>query len=477
MADPQGPQFNTYVMDDGRELRLPLTFTPAQINEAIDTLEKMGPGVGPFQTRNPLKIATQAIADLLGGGMSGLPGGYQSPEAAQLGTTVAKATVPQTGTEAGLLLAQPAARAMGVGKAATSLLLPTLGAGMGTAEESIKQGTFAPEGAMPGVMHGGIAGILGGLGQGLGGRVYTATPMGRAKVLQNMEREALEAAGSISPALKGIAPQTAYTKLSVFPERYLQPIFSQNFQQGLARASAAAPGASVTSPTLIEIWKKLPTKMRADLNTRTSLAPDPATMKFTVEQSQELLRIAREGAYRGTKLTTEHATKASLLKTYETARGEVYGSLPPTAKDALESTRIMHGINMGLADIFKSGNVFKPSTRGAQFDPNAAMAYIEKNGDALADKIGKDSLLVLKEALIGKAPLGARHEFGQQELVPGILERSIVITRSILKHFGMAPIKVVGKGAQPFTASPIGETLIGQAGVKLAKPFIPGGEE
>jgi len=59
MADPQGPQFNTYVMGDGRELRLPLTFTPAQINEAIDTLEKMGPGVGPFQTRNPLKIATQ----------------------------------------------------------------------------------------------------------------------------------------------------------------------------------------------------------------------------------------------------------------------------------------------------------------------------------------------------------------------------------------------------------------------------------
>ena len=367
---------------------------------------------------------------------------------------------------------------MSVGKAATSLLLPALGAGLGTAEESLKQGKFAPEGAIPGALQGGIAGILGGIGQGVGGRVYTSSPIGKAKVLDNMHKEALETVEAISPAFKGLKPQEVYTALSVHPERYLHPIFSKQYSDGLDQATKLAPGYSVTSPTLIELWKTLPKKTIAEMEKRSELAPDPATMKFTVLQATDLLRIMREGA-KGTSLfgVKQTARKEALNTSYATARKEAYGSIPPDAAKVWEDTRIMHGVNLGLADIFQSGGVYKPSARGAQFDPNAAISYIEKNGDALAAKIGKESLDTIKQALIGNAPAGARHEFGQQELVPGILSRPIVITRSILKHLGMAPIKIVGKGAQPYTTSPMGETLIGQAGVKLSQPFLPAKEE
>ena len=137
-------------------------------------------------------------------------------------------------------------------------------------------------------------------------------------------------------------------------------------------------------------------------------------------------------------------------------------SMPYVAINVAEG---VHGVNRGLLALFKEGGAMQPGVLGPRLDPNKALAYLEKNAEKLANKLGDDAFTVLHGALSRGGKLGERHETGVKELVPGILERSVVITRSILKHLGVSPTAWGGTRGQPFAPG---------AGVELATGLLAG---
>jgi len=52
--DATGSRFNTYILPDGRQLRVPSTWTTEQVNQAIDAFEAL--------PRGPATIGAEAIA-------------------------------------------------------------------------------------------------------------------------------------------------------------------------------------------------------------------------------------------------------------------------------------------------------------------------------------------------------------------------------------------------------------------------------
>lgn len=374
--------------------------------------------------------------------------GIKTPEQAQSRAgTYSKLVVPQTGTDWALALGGPALRA-GTAAAKMGPLAQRMATGAGITALGAGASQLETGQALPGAIQG-ATGALASTVPAVGGWAVRATPWGRRRVLESMEKEVLDAMGQASGAFKGVTPGTAYAQTTVFPKT-LQKKFSEAFSTGLAQAEQQAPGPVVVSAHLQDIWNRLPKRSPMEQQIRTSLTP--VEDKFTVTQAQELLQIARAGAYRGTRLMTEKATRGAAEQTYQAARDEVYKSLPKEASATLEQTRILHGVNLGLAAIFKEGKVLKPGLGGPSFDPNAGLQFMESRGEALRRRLGDDVFGVLHAALSREGKLGERHDFGTKELVPGILERSIVITRSILKHIGMTPLTMGGRRPQPFTS-------------------------
>lgn len=454
--------------------------TPGPLNPAapgtppITWGEAPGPPSAPTPPTGPLSRLSQTLTAPVRGlfqkaGEWDVQAGIKTPQqAASRSETYSKLIVPQTGTDWALAGAFPAARGVAQASKLGPMLQRLLTGGLVTGAGA---GASAAETGDPwrGAAQGAAGSLLGTV-PAVGGATIRATPWGRRRVLQAMEREVLEEMGTAAPAFKGVVPGTAYERLVVFP-RGLQQKFSEAFEAGIARTSHLAPGKSVTSPTLQNVWERLPKKAPGEMDIWARLTPD-ANGKFTVEQAQELLQIARAGAYRGTRLMTEKATKASAIQAYQKAREEVYTSLPKEAAEVLEQTRILHGVNKGLAAIFKEGGVLKPGLGGPVLDPNAALQYMERAGDQLRRKVGDDIFRVLHGALSRGGKLGERHDLGTKELIPGILERSVVIIRSLLKHIGMTPMKLGGTRPQPFT-SPTLETATGFLGSQAAGRALP----
>ena len=410
----------------------------------------------------PLKKAFSAAGTL------DVKAGLKTPEQAESrATTYTGMVAPQTGVDWALLGAGPLGRGIGAAITKSPIGQRLVGAGAnilaGEGEGQAERGE-----PVSGALQGAGASVAGAL-PAAGGFLWRATPWGRRQVIEGMTREVLEDVGKISPTLKGLTKAQVYKEAVVFP-RTLQAKFGQEFEAGIARASALAPGPVVASQHLTHVWEKLPKKSPADLQIWSQLAPNPTSGKFTIEQAQELLQKARAGAYRGPRLLTEKATTQSARVTYEAARKEVYASLPKAAAAELEQTRILHGVNKGLAAVFKEGGALQPGPLGPTLDPNKALTYMEKAGDALRTRMGDDSYRVLHAALSRGGELGERHDLGTKELVPGILERSVVIARSVLKHIGVNPITLGGTRRQPFTP-PVGAEIAtgilgGQAGAR-----------
>jgi len=103
--------------------------------------------------------------------------------------------------------------------------------------------------------------------------------------------------------------------------------------------------------------------------------------------------------------------------------------------------------------------------------------YLEKNAENLSRKLGEDAFFVLHSALSRGGKLGERHETGVKELVPGILERSVVITRSILKHIGVSPTTWGGTRGQPFAPGAGVEAVTGLLAGQAGRRAMPDLEE
>ena len=449
-----------------------------------------------FSPYNPLRFLSEKVSPLLTRGV-GLGGRYSPLDALQaLGSKIpgspvpapspvmgrtqerseelAKWIVPQTQTDWALAGAFPGSRALSplVTKGPT-LQRMLSGAGTiaaGGAASAAEQGT-----PVPGLIQGAIVPVAGAL-PAAAGYVTKGTQWGKRKVLESMERELAEDMGKISPAFRGLKPgEDMYRKLVVFT----QPVrdrFSAMFSSKLDEAALhLAPGNTVTSPRLIEVWKSLPKKDMEDLAAKQALAP--ISGKFTIYQAQELLDISRKGAYRGQKLALERAAGERVAAKFRAARDEAFASLPPPAAGAWQEARIMHGVNRGLLALFKEGGAMQPGVLGPRLDPNKALVYLEKNAENLSRKFGEDAFFVLHSALSRGGKLGERHETGVKELVPGILERSVVITRSILKHIGVSPTTWGGTRGQPFAPGAGVEAVTGLLAGQAGRRAMPDLEE
>ena len=455
---------------------------------APPTQQPKVPGFGtPAQTFGQ-KLVRGSFPAIAGGALGGALGSLLAPGPGTLGGAALGAaggeaitqyfdplnvgiTEPSK-TQIALSGAFPAARGVSqslpkaVGPLAQRAIAGGLVTGAGGVASKLETGEV-----LPGALQGAAGSVLGAAPSTLG-YLGRATPWGRQAVLRSMEREVLDEMGKASPAFKGIKPGEAYQHV-VFPHT-LQTKFSQLFDAGLKQTEQQAPGPIVVSPHLLDIWARLPKRSPMEQQIRTALTPTGD--KFTITQAQELLQIARAGAYRGTRLMTEKATRGAAEQTYQRARIEAYQSIPVPARQTWEQTRILHGVNLGLAALLKESRAFKPGVGGPTLDPNAALAFMEKNAEPLSRRFGQDVFAVLHGALSRGGQLGERHDLGMKEMVPGILERSIVITRSLLKHVGMEPLTLGGTRPQPFTLKPLPESLLGIGGGQATGQFIPSPE-
>ena len=454
----------------------PLTPIPSALPDTVEW-EAGGPPPPPksdsfFAAYNPLRALAEKVSPLLTAplqkafqfaGKMDVRAGIKTPEQAESRAgTYSKLIVPQTQTDWALAGAFPAGRALSPlvtkGPTLQRMLTGTGTMAAGGAASQAEQGT-----PLPGLIQGAIAPVVGAL-PAAAGYVTKGTQWGKQKVLQSMERELASDMAGASPAFRGLKTgEDMYRQLVVFTKP-IRDRFSQMFSDKLDDAALRlAPGNTVTSPKLIEIWKQLPKKDATDLATKQGLAP--IEDKFTLYQAQELLDIARTGAYRGPKLALEKASSERVAGKFRAARDEAFASLPRDAAGAWQEARIMHGVNRGLLALFKEGGAMRSSgPLGPRLDPNKALDYLEKNAETLANKLGDDTFAVLHAALSRGGKLGERHETGIKELVPGILERSVVITRSILKHLGVSPTTWAGT-RQPFAPG---------AGMGLATGLLAG---